>query len=165
MESKNLRVTFTNLEDCKVFLTYATADVENKWGAYQVLTSLGLRANSAAMGEARSDILNTLELLLDISIEFERLHVDCPCSITQEEVSNNIRVVREKIEMIRREMAEVGPVNTDPQAAAEDLRNFLTKARGILPPGMIPPGMDASGMVPGLSTGENGDAPGTGLYL
>lgn len=154
MESKNIRVTFSNLEDVKLVMVLVSSDADQKYRAYKMLQQIGTRPNSASMAEARRDNIATLELLLSIGEEFERLHVDCPCPTTPEEVSQGLVQLRERIAEIKADDATAGPVDTDPVHAQEDLLKFLG-ATGI----PVPEGFDRQ-EIPGLSYGN-----GTGMYL
>jgi hypothetical protein len=154
MESKNIRVTFAELADVKAVMVLVSADLDTKWRAYTTLRSLGMRANSAAMAEARRDVSATAELLLVVTAEFRRLHTDCPCPTTDAEIAEGMESVEQLLSEVREHEAEAGPVDTDPGHAAEDLVKFLG-ATGI----QVPEGYDRS-EIPGLSYGD-----GTGMYL
>jgi len=159
MESKNIqRVTFAELADTKLVLVLLSADADQKYRAYRMLVQMGQRLNSAAMAEARRDNIATLELLLSVATEFRRLHVDCPCSTTPEEVEEGIKQIRERLDSVKADDASAGPIDTDPNHAAEDLVNFLS-ATGM----EIPEGFDPRSL-PGLRAG-NDPYDGTGLYL
>src|SRR3546814_11036878 len=85
---------------------------------------------------------------------FRRLHVDCPCSTTDEEIETGITELRERLAQIGQETAEAGPVDTDPGHAIDDLQKFLGVV-GV----QVPEGFDRR-EIPGMSTGD-----GTGFYF
>lgn len=156
MESKNIqRVTFAELSDAKSVMVLVQADIEHKWSAYRTMVSMGVRPNSGAMAEARKDIVETLQLMLAVTDEFQRLHTDCPCPTTNEEIEEGKSRLREALDRVNQEAAEAGPVDNDPAHAIEDLQKFLG-ATGF----PVPEGFDRMD-VPGLSTGNDG----TGMYL
>lgn len=158
MESKNIqRVTFAELADAKAVMMMVATDLEQKWGAYQTLKSIGMRPNSGALTEARRDITETIGLMLAVAGEFRRLHVDCPCSTTDEEIETGINDLRERLAQITQETADAGPVDTDPGHAIDDLQKFLGVV-GV----QVPEGYDRS-QIPGMRYGELSD--GTGTYL
>ena len=155
MESKNIqRVTFAELSDAKSMMVLVQADIEHKWSAYRTMVSLGVRPNSGAMAEARKDITETLGLLLAVTDEFQRLHVDCPCPTTNEEIEAGKIELRKALDKVNREAEEAGPVDNDPVHAIEDLQKFLG-ATGF----PVPEGYDRQ-EIPGMAYGD-----GTGLYL
>lgn len=159
MESKNIqRVTFAELADAKAVMVMVAGDLESKWGAYQTLKSIGMRPNSGAMTEARRDITETIGLMLAVAGEFRRLHVDCPCSTTDEEIETGITELRERLAQVTQETADAGPVDTDPGHAIDDLQKFL----GMVGIPDVPEGFDRS-QLPGMRYGELSD--GTGTYL
>ncbi len=161
MESKNIRVTFSHLEDVKLVMVLVSSDADQKYRAYSLLKSMGHRPNSAAMAEARRDNIATLELLLSIGEEFKRLHVDCPCPTTPEEVDQGLTQLRERIEDIKADDASAGPVDNDPQHAMSDLRQFLSDV------GLPFPTDDelTGGQLPGTRNARFDGNDGTGLYL
>jgi hypothetical protein len=157
MESKHIqRVTFAELADAKAIMVMVAGDLEHKWSAYQTMKSLGVRNNSGAMAEARRDISDTIDLMITVASEFRRLHVDCPCSTTDEEIAEGIAELRRRETQLATETAEAGPVDTDPVHAIGDLQKFLG-AVGL----EVPEGFDRQD-VPGLRYDGN---DGTGLYL
>lgn len=156
MESKHIqRVTFAELADAKTVMVMVADSAEHKWGAYRMLVQMGMRPNSGAMVEARRDIAETLGLLIAVSEEFRRLHVDCDCPTTDAEIEQGTAELRERLAGIEREQAAAGPVDTNPAHAADDLRKFLGITTGV----QVPEGFDRS-EIPGLSSGE-----GTGFYF
>lgn len=161
MESKNIRVTFSHLEDVKLVLVLVSSDADQKYRAYSMLKDMGQRPNSAAMAEARRDNIATLELLLSIAEEFKRLHVDCPCPTTPEEVDQGLTQLRERIEEIKADDASAGPVDNNPQHAMSDLRQFLSDV------GLSFPTDDelTGGQIPGTRNARFDGNDGTGLYL
>lgn len=155
MESKNIqRVTFAELADAKAVMVMVSNDLEHKWGTYTTLKGIGMRPNSGAMTEARRDISETIGLLMAVALEFQRLHVNCPCPATAEEIETGIIELRERMAQIESETAAAGPVDTDPGHAIDDLQRFLGVV-GV----QVPEGYDRS-EIPGMSTGE-----GTGFYF
>lgn len=155
MESKNIqRVMFAELADAKAVMVMVSTDLEQKWGAYSTLKSIGMRPNSGAMTEARRDITETIGLLMAVALEFQRLHVDCPCSTTDEEIETGITELRERLAQIERETADAGPVDTDPGHAVDDLQKFLGVV-GV----QVPEGFDRR-EIPGMATDD-----GTGFYF
>jgi hypothetical protein len=155
MESTNIqRVMFAELADAKAIMVMVATDLEQKWGAYQTLKSIGMRPNSGAMTEARRDITETIGLMIAVASEFRRLHVDCPCSTTDEEIETGITDLRERLAQIGQETADAGPVDTDPGHAIDDLQKFLGVV-GV----QVPEGFDRR-EIPGMATGD-----GTGFYF
>jgi hypothetical protein len=160
MESKNIaRVTFAELDDVKSVMVLVSGELNDKGRAYSLMNASGIRKNSAAMVEARRDILATGELLLSILDEYRRLHVTCECPVTDEQIAQGQEEIRGNLNKVREDAANCGPVDESPEHAAEDLIKMLG-ASGV----QLPPGFDPSALLPGLSTG-NGDESGTGLYL
>ena len=166
MESKYIqRVTFAELSDAKSVMMLVQEHVETQWAAYQAMGSLGLRPNAAAFAEARKDIMKSISFLIEVMGEFQRLHVDCTCPVTHQEIEAGKQHLAEALERVHQEEQQAGPVDTDPAHAMADLRMFLGAV------GMpVPEGYDRMDIPP--STGRNGvfelsddDSKGTGLYL
>jgi hypothetical protein len=156
MESKHIqRVTFAELADAKSVMVLVSNDFNQKGRAYEMMRAIGVRPNSGAMAEARRDVTAPGELLLAVTAEFRRLHVDCPCSTTDDEIREGEESIKVKLQEIKAEADKAGPTDDNPEHAAEDLLKFLG-ATGI----PVPEGFDAS-QLPGLSSGNEG----TGMYL
>lgn len=159
MESKHIqRVTFSILEDVRLVLILVSSEADMKYRAYKQMQSLGIRPNSGGMAEARRDNIATLELLLSISEEFQRLHVDCPCPTTPEEVDQALTRIRERIAEIKADDSSAGPTDTDPGHTIEDLRQFLSDVGFPVPD-------ELSGDLPDVRNARFDGNDGTGLYL
>lgn len=159
MKSKYIqRVVFVDLADAKSVMVLVSSDFGHKLHAYQQLKSLGMRPNSAAMTEARRDTTETGLLLIAVAAEFKRLHVDCDCGTTDEEISQGIADVVKFVAEIEADTDAAGPVDTNPAHAVEDLQTFLGAVGAAIPPGMF-------GDAPDTRNARYGDGDGTGLYL
>lgn len=162
MESKNIqRVVISKLADAKILMHVMSSRLEDQWEAYGMMLSFGISPNAAALDLARNDVAATLELTIAVGEEFNRLHVNCECPTTAEEVTAGLAMLREKLEEVREAARVAGPVNTDPAAAVADLRSFLGATGFPVPEGYDR--QDGPQDLKGLNYG--GDQPGTGLYL
>lgn len=160
MESKNIqRVVFAELADAKSVMVLVSSDFGHKLHAYQQMKSLGMRPNSAAMTEARRDTTETGELLIAVAAEFKRLHVDCDCGTTPEEISQGIADVVKFVAEIKADTEAAGPVDNNPAHAIEDLETFLNAVGAPVPPDVF------GGSAPDVRNARYGDGDGTGLYL
>ncbi len=165
MGRKNIRVTFTELDDVKSFMAYQSQRLADMMGAYRMLGQFSMRPNSAALVEARRDILHNIGLMIDVMYEFERLHTgNCPCPLTQERITEVIEDWESKQAEYEAEVNAAGEPDENPEHAMEDLNAFLI-GTGMMPEGMPPATSDALRRVIGNGYSGGDDQQGTGLYL
>jgi hypothetical protein len=165
MESKNItaedefstpRVTFRDLDDVKNIMIFAVDDLEDCRKAAAMLASLGTPINARPMFEARKDARRKATFVISVYQEFKRLHVNCDCSVTDDQIDQAITDMRQMVREIddsENQAIAMGPVDMDPIAM---LGSILGRV-----PGMPDGGQSTDGPVSGVRDASAG----TGMYL
>jgi F420-0:gamma-glutamyl ligase len=131
MESKNIhRVTFAELADARLVMTLVSSHADMLVRSAAHMKSIGIADNSPAMAEARKDCRSVAELIIACIDEFSRLHVECDCTVTDEQIRETRRGFVEMIAGIDAETAAAGPINRDPVRAVEELNRALKSFTG-----------------------------------
>ncbi len=89
------RITFANLDDVKTMISVLIDGFEATVKAAGMLARMGTPANSPESMQARQAGRDYAELLIATYEEFNRLHVDCGCPMTEDDVTRAIAQLRE----------------------------------------------------------------------
>lgn len=89
------RITFANLADVKAMISVLIDGFEATVKEAGMIARMGTPANSPESTEARQRGREYAELLIATYEEFNRLHVDCECPMTEDDVTRTIEQLRD----------------------------------------------------------------------
>jgi hypothetical protein len=89
------RIEFRDLADVKTMISVLIDGFEATVKAAETIARMGVPANSPESTEARERGREYAELLIATYEEFNRLHVDCECPMTEDDVTRAISQLRE----------------------------------------------------------------------
>lgn len=127
-----LRITFANLDDVKTMISVLIGGFEATVKAAGMLARMGTPANSPESMQARQAGRDYAKLLIATYEEFNRLHVDCGCPMTEDDVTRAIAQLREILTDIDRddEMAANTPPYVNKENPLAALFNRLSDESG-----------------------------------